>query len=95
MGQPSEKSERMNTDWMLEGICRETDPELFFPEGSGVHHGLTARKLCRSCPVQSTCFDFAMDNMEIGIWGGTNERERAFLRKEINELSINEIRELV
>jgi len=85
----------MSLEWMLQGICRQTDPELFFPEGSGTHHGLIARKLCRACPVQSSCLDFAMDNKEIGIWGGTNEGERAFLRKEINELSINEIRELV
>jgi WhiB family redox-sensing transcriptional regulator len=72
--------------WRSEALCRDTDPELFFPIGTTgaalvqIEH---ARAVCRQCPVQSDCLDFALStNQDSGIWGGTSEEERRVLRRE-------------
>jgi WhiB family redox-sensing transcriptional regulator len=72
--------------WRSEALCRDTDPELFFPIGTTgaalvqIEH---ARAVCRQCPVQADCLDFALStNQDSGIWGGTSEEERRVLRRE-------------
>jgi WhiB family redox-sensing transcriptional regulator len=72
--------------WRSEALCRDTDPELFFPIGTTggalvqIEH---ARAVCRQCPVQTDCLDFALStNQDSGIWGGTSEEERRILRRE-------------
>jgi WhiB family redox-sensing transcriptional regulator len=72
--------------WRSEALCRDTDPELFFPIGTTgaalvqIEH---AREVCRQCPVQADCLDFALStNQDSGIWGGTSEEERRILRRE-------------
>jgi WhiB family redox-sensing transcriptional regulator len=72
--------------WRSEALCRDTDPELFFPIGTTggalvqIEH---ARAVCRQCPVQTDCLDFALStNQDSGIWGGTSEEERRVLRRE-------------
>ena len=71
--------------WRAEALCRDTDPELFFPIGTTgaalvqIEH---ARAVCRQCPVQTDCLDFALStNQDSGIWGGTSEEERRKLRR--------------
>ena len=63
-------------DWMAEGRCRGTDPDVFFPgDGSGVPF---ATGICRACRVRSTCLEYALSNgIRHGVWGGASERERA------------------
>jgi WhiB family redox-sensing transcriptional regulator len=72
--------------WRSEALCRDTDPELFFPIGTTgaalvqIEH---ARAVCRQCPVQADCLDFALStNQDSGVWGGTSEEERRILRRE-------------
>ena len=72
--------------WRAEALCRDTDPELFFPIGTTgaalvqIEH---ARAVCRQCPAQTDCLDFALStNQDSGIWGGTSEEERRVLRRE-------------
>jgi WhiB family transcriptional regulator, redox-sensing transcriptional regulator len=72
--------------WRSEALCRDTDPELFFPIGTTgaalvqIEH---ARAVCRQCPVQTDCLDFALrTNQDSGIWGGTSEEERRILRRD-------------
>lgn len=63
-------------EWMPEGLCRQADPDAWFPE-RGEHVGETAKKICHLCPVESACLRYALDNGEkFGVWGGTSERER-------------------
>ena len=63
--------------------CQQSDPEAWFPEGG--HKNSDKRQaiiLCKACPVQALCLNFAMiNNEEYGIWGGLSSSERARLRK--------------
>jgi WhiB family transcriptional regulator, redox-sensing transcriptional regulator len=61
--------------WMAEGLCRDLDPDVFFPStGAGV---VTAQKICRRCPVAEQCLDYALaQRIEFGVWGGISERGR-------------------
>lgn len=69
----------MTTNWQSHGRCRETDPEIFFPE-AGVPQ-LEALRICRGCEVRQQCLDFALENGERGVWGGTNDADRRRLRR--------------
>jgi WhiB family redox-sensing transcriptional regulator len=73
--------------WRAEALCRDTDPELFFPigtTGAALVQIEQARAVCRQCPVQADCLDFALTtNQDSGIWGGTSEEERRVLRREL------------
>lgn len=61
--------------WMVSALCRDRDPELFFPQdGVGVER---ARRVCAQCPVKDECLEYALKTrQEHGVWGGASERER-------------------
>ena len=64
--------------------CATVDPELFFPEkggGQGREFKM-ARSVCNRCDLTEMCLDWAIKHHEVGIWGGTSERERRVLRRE-------------
>lgn len=65
--------------WMLEGLCAQTDPELFFQDGGNPRK---AKMICKGCSVIRECGEYALRNPEPldGIWGGLSERERRDLR---------------
>lgn len=73
-----------NEGWRDHAACRSSDPELFFPSGStgpALDQIRAARSICRSCPAQRPCLQFALEtNQEAGIWGGTDEEERRKMR---------------
>jgi len=77
--------------WMQDAICRQVDPELFFPSYDNpatVSHITAARNakaICSSCPVQLQCLDAALRrNERHGIWGGVNMgSNRAAMRDEM------------
>jgi len=72
--------------WRSQALCRDTDPELFFPigtTGAALVQIEQARAVCRQCPAQADCLEFALrTNQDSGIWGGTSEEERRVLRRE-------------
>jgi len=69
-----------NNQWKLKGSCRGLDADLFFPD-RGASTRL-AKSVCRKCPVQEECLEYAVNNREkFGIWGGLSERERRAIRK--------------
>lgn len=75
----------MNTsDWLHQAVCREADPELFFPRGEGTSHlaqAEDAKAVCRRCPVMSRCLEWAVETgQDSGIWGGLREDERRGVR---------------
>ncbi len=72
--------------WRDHALCRDTDPELFFPVGTtgmalvAIEH---AKQVCRQCTVSEACLDFALaTNQDSGIWGGLSEEERRSIRRQ-------------
>lgn len=62
--------------------CTSSDPEAFFPErGSDVGHTVAAKKVCSTCPYIGACREWAIDNNEIGVWGGTTELDRKRIKR--------------
>ena len=72
-------------DWREDAACRDHDPELFFPEGTGVpaqRQTDEAKLVCKPCPVRAQCLGFALRQGEgFGVWGGTNVAERRAMRR--------------
>ncbi len=71
--------------WRRLAICRDTDPDLFFPVGTTGYALVQidrAKEVCGECPVQTDCLEYALEtNQDSGIWGGTSEEERRNLRR--------------
>jgi len=65
-------------EWMDEGLCRQSDPDLFQPDN--YVQSQQARKICRACPVQDPCLDYAIRTKADGIWGGTTRKERQAMK---------------
>jgi WhiB family redox-sensing transcriptional regulator len=79
--------------WHGHAECRRDNAVHFFAPGhferkeeKDLREG-QARALCRSCPVQQACLEYALAVHEThGIWGGLNELERRrLLRKRAAE----------
>lgn len=78
-------------DFRFEGVCRDKDPELFFPIGDTSKPGPAqtqanqAKAVCRTCPVMGQCLKWAMDtNQDAGVWGGMTESERRTHKRKKN-----------
>ncbi len=72
----------MTEDWRNEALCVEVGLDLFFPEKDG-DSGLTARKVCRMCPVVEACREYAIERfIRYGIWGDTSPKQRERIRAE-------------
>lgn len=68
-------AESTDNAWMVEALCAQTDPEIFFPDRGGSTR--SAKKVCARCPVRDECLEYALEHGERhGIWGGKSERER-------------------
>lgn len=74
-------------DWRTDALCREEDPELFFPKGYDGPWQLAiaeAKSVCRRCPVVEQCLQFALaEDIPSGIFGGLTDKERASLRRSV------------
>jgi WhiB family redox-sensing transcriptional regulator len=72
-------------DFRHRAICRDEDPELFFPVGTGdpaLKQIAEAKTVCRRCPVASECLAWALDSgQDAGVWGGMSEDERRALKR--------------
>ena len=61
--------------WTERALCKEVDPELFYPEeGGAARRNLMFRQavwVCSRCEVRRECYQYAYDNNEQhGVWGG-------------------------
>ena len=72
-------------DWRHKAVCRDEDPELFFPIGNtgpALQQIEDAKAVCRRCPVTETCLKWALDTgQDAGVWGGLSEDERRALKR--------------
>jgi WhiB family redox-sensing transcriptional regulator len=71
--------------WRDRALCRDTDPELFFPvgtTGSALVQIERAKQVCFECTARGECLDFALStNQDSGVWGGMSEEERRVIRR--------------
>jgi WhiB family redox-sensing transcriptional regulator len=72
--------------WRNQAICRDTDPDLFFPigtTGQALVQIDRAKEVCGECPVKSDCLEYALEtNQDSGIWGGLDEEQRRNIRRQ-------------
>ncbi|MFP1624275.1 WhiB family transcriptional regulator [Streptomyces sp. 5K101] len=72
-------------NWREYAACRNADPDLFFPIGTGAPalvQAEAAKLVCERCPVREQCLAWAMENnQESGVWGGLSEDERRSLKR--------------
>lgn len=72
-------------DWRARAVCRDTDPDLFFPIGTSepaLEQIRNAKTICAGCAVKAQCLEWALEtNQHVGIWGGLTEDERRDLRR--------------
>jgi WhiB family redox-sensing transcriptional regulator len=77
------KEQRM--DWRHKAICRDEDPELFFPVGNSgpaLAQIADAKVVCTRCPVTAECLSWALESgQDAGVWGGMSEDERRALKR--------------
>ena len=69
--------------WQHRAACKGPQSAVFFPptqverKDEREERESRAKAICRGCPVQAPCLDYALDIREPhGIWGGLNETER-------------------
>ncbi len=81
---PSSDSGGTSPDWMALGACHGEDPELFFPVGAtgpALQQVSAAKAVCDRCAVRGPCLSRAMTIRPDGVWGGTTQEERDFIRR--------------
>jgi len=73
----------MDRSWQPVALCRGNHSHLFFPPTTSERkeererRELRAKAVCRVCPVQVDCLEYAVASTEqYGIWGGFTETER-------------------
>jgi WhiB family redox-sensing transcriptional regulator len=68
----------MTKDWRSAGLCRGSDPLVFYPPADEDDSlADEAKMICGMCDVRQRCLEFALATREKhGVWGGLTERER-------------------
>lgn len=90
-------------EFILKGTpsCSEIDPELFFPQENVDFNGdvrgkyidlAGAKRICDGCPLRIDCLEYALNNTEIGIWGGTTEEQRNQIKRSSRRKAIRKSR---
>lgn len=67
-------------NWRTKAACRHSDPDTWFPTPGDDTTRNRALRICRACPVQRECAEYAfhIDATE-GIWGGLTPKQRTHL----------------
>jgi WhiB family transcriptional regulator, redox-sensing transcriptional regulator len=71
--------------WLDLAACKDSDPELFFPQRGEKAKGQAAKQVCAACQVQQQCRELAVRTAssrgeDHGIYGATTPHERSGLR---------------
>lgn len=68
------------TKWREQSKCSGRHRLFFAPNSerpqARIRREAKANTLCKCCPVQIDCREFARTNHEYGFWGGENEEQR-------------------
>ena len=72
-------------DWVQRALCRDEDPELFFPVGTAgpaLEQEELAKAVCTRCSVRPECLEWSLITaQDSGVWGGLSEEERRAIRR--------------
>lgn len=73
----------MIDSWVEYASCKGMDTDLFFPERGKTHIAeKTIKPLCKNCPVQQKCLNYAIDNdMKEGYFGGLSGAQRRSIKR--------------
>lgn len=75
----------VTTRWQQHGVCRDEDPDLFFPTGGPGEvrkQNGAAQQVCFRCPVMEQCLNWALETgQDMGVWGGLSAEDRRRLRR--------------
>ena len=70
--------------WSKGAAFCASDPERMFPEGyNSNYREEDATVVCTGCPYIQECLQFALENDEWGVWGGTTRHERKGMRQRL------------
>jgi WhiB family redox-sensing transcriptional regulator len=63
-------------------LCRQVDPEIFYPPWGDNGASYDAQQVCKQCPVIDECLEYALAlNEQFGTWGGMTPRQRTVERR--------------
>jgi WhiB family transcriptional regulator, redox-sensing transcriptional regulator len=68
------------TTWRETAVCTSVDPEIFFPDKLNDKRVIEAKRVCTGCIAKAECLQEALITDVMGIWGGTDEYERAVMK---------------
>ena len=72
--------------WRTDAACIDVDPVFFFDLPPGRGGAMTAKAICRQCPVRRQCLDTALQfehrSIRHGVWGGLTPKERGRLARQ-------------
>lgn len=80
--------------------CKKYPVEQFFPEIEKnsrlcrIKHQTTvfeSIQICMSCKIQESCLEYALKAEPYGIWGGTTDVERVYLRQKLDIKCLREV----
>lgn len=75
--------DRLDRSWVTRGACQGMDTEIWYPHDADEPAIGRAKAVCRTCPVQAACLDWALaipSAEDWGVIGGTTKHQRARLR---------------
>ena len=78
-------------DVFNQAACRGVNPDTFQSEHPS--RIAAAKRVCASCLILSDCLNWAVENLEEGVWGGTTSRERQSLSVAESILDVDELAE--
>lgn len=74
------------SEWRARAACREVPTEYFVPPDDDTEEPYypspLAQAFCNVCAVKVECLQYALDNNEVGTWGGTTSYQRRQLERE-------------
>ena len=74
----------MTATWQSHGACKGSDPDQYFPHPYVSHAQIASiRAMCEACPVRRECADWGIHHEQLGIWGGTTDRQRREIRRKL------------
>lgn len=68
-------------DWPALAACKGLPTDLFIPDKERGRVDPLAVQVCAHCDVRDECLQWALDNGEVGLWGGTTDNDRKKIRR--------------